>query len=79
MPLEVKCPGSDCDVIIPDLRQEVEDGKITIGHIIYCDDCGDEFEVLSINPLQFSSAIDTDEDEEDEDFQDDDTGEDDDE
>ena len=40
----ITCPDCDKEIIVPDDAQ--------VGDILECGDCGNEFEVISLSPLQ---------------------------
>ncbi len=45
----IKCNDCEKVIIIPDDAQ--------IGEIIECEDCGNEFEILSLSPLQTTVVV----------------------
>ncbi|PIV01285.1 lysine biosynthesis protein LysW [Candidatus Shapirobacteria bacterium CG03_land_8_20_14_0_80_39_12] len=45
----IKCPDCEKVIIVPDDAQ--------VGEIIECSNCGNEFEIISLNPLQTAVVI----------------------
>lgn len=54
----VLCPECDSDL-------DVEEGELDEGEILSCAECGSDFEVVGIEPLELTKVSDEDEDEED--------------
>ena len=53
----VLCPECDSDL-------DVEEGELDEGEILSCAECGSDFEVVGVEPLELTKVGDEDEDEE---------------
>jgi alpha-aminoadipate/glutamate carrier protein LysW len=56
----VLCPECESDL-------DIEEDEVDEGEIISCTECGTDFEVVTVNPLELNRVAEEDEDEEDED------------
>jgi alpha-aminoadipate/glutamate carrier protein LysW len=56
----VLCPECESDL-------DIEEDEVDEGEIISCRECGTDFEVVTVNPLELNRVAEEDEDEEDED------------
>lgn len=68
MSLEIKCLTEDCNEILPNLNSDIQAGHVSCGDTVACEECGNVYEVVNLDPLQFKLIEDDDsEDEDDED------------
>jgi alpha-aminoadipate carrier protein LysW len=56
----VLCPECESDL-------DIEEDEVDEGEIVSCTECGTDFEVVTVNPLELNRVAEEDEDEEDED------------
>ena len=59
----VLCPQCESDL-------DIEEDEVDEGEIVSCPECGTEFEVVTINPLELNPVEDEDDDEEEEEKED---------
>jgi len=55
----VLCPECDTDL-------DIEEDDVEEGDVVSCSECGSDFEVVTINPLELNKVEDEEEDDEDE-------------
>ena len=55
----VLCPQCESDL-------DIEEDEVDEGEIVSCPECGTEFEVVTVNPLELNPVEDEDDDEEEE-------------
>jgi alpha-aminoadipate/glutamate carrier protein LysW len=58
------CPECDTDL-------DIDEEELDEGEIVSCPECGSDFEVVTVNPLELNPVGELDEDEEDEDLDED--------
>jgi alpha-aminoadipate/glutamate carrier protein LysW len=56
----VLCPACESDL-------DIEEGEVDEGDVVTCSECGTDFEVVAVDPLELSRMEEEEEDEEDED------------
>ncbi len=61
----VLCPECESEI-------DVEEDELDEGEIVSCGDCGTDFEVVGVEPLELAPVADEEEDEEDEENEDED-------
>ena len=59
----VLCPQCESDL-------DIEEDEVDEGEIVSCPECGTEFEVVTVNPLELNPVADEDEEEEEEEKED---------
>ena len=59
----VLCPQCESDL-------DIEEDEVDEGEIVSCPECGTEFEVVTVNPLELNPVTDEDEEEEEEEKED---------
>ena len=62
----VLCPECESDL-------DIEEEELDEGEVVSCSECGSDFEVVGVEPLELAKISDEDEDEEDEDEEDEDS------
>lgn len=60
----VLCPECESDL-------DIEEDEIDEGEVVSCTECGTDFEVITVNPLELRAVEDEDEEEDDEEKDDD--------